>query len=120
MLPRQTIKAILQNRDRAEDNPWSVWVGTDPSIATQLLNDDNSSPYIRRVNVSDQMFAIDTRFTITTELYRVTLVSDGEPNANAKYWLSFDSGNTKDAVRWLKRESRCKRAYWWIFLVNDR
>ena len=42
--------------------------------------------------VSDRMFAIDTRFTVTPT-DRVTLVSDGEPNANAKYWLSFDSGS---------------------------
>ena len=128
MLNRSTIQSLLQQRDRAsiageanraEDNSWSVWFGSDPRAATQLLNDDGSSPYVRKVQVSDQMFAIDSRFTITSELYRVTLVSESEPNANAKYWLSIDGGATKDAVRWVKRESKCKRSFWWIFLAND-
>lgn len=120
MLTQSAIQKLLQQRDLLEDNPWSIWTGSDAATATQLLNDDGSIPYVRRVNVTDQMFAVDTRLTISTELYRVTLIANGEPNANVKYWLSSDDGTNKDAVRWLKRESKCKRTFWWIYLVNDK
>ena len=114
---REQIQQTLLERDRTEDNPWSIWIGADASTATQLLNLDGSNPYLRQISVTNEMLAYDASLKITSEVYRVTWVHNDEPDANASYWLSFD-GSSKDKVSFSYRRSRCKRSYWWIFLKN--
>ncbi|ELS01171.1 hypothetical protein Xen7305DRAFT_00008730 [Xenococcus sp. PCC 7305] len=113
------IQQTLLDRDAAEDNPWSIWVGADAGTASQLLNLDDSNPYLRQVSVTNEMLAYDTSLKLDTEVYRLTLVRNDEPNANAAYWLSSDGGVTKERLNWSYRRSRAKRSYWWIFFKRS-
>lgn len=119
MRSRERIQSLLLKRDRADDNPWSVWYGKNTSEAVKLLNKDNSNPYVRQVSVTNEMIAFDTNLKLASEIYRVTWipfsVSD-EPNANTGWWLSSDNGVTKERVLFVNKKSRVKRSHWWIFL----
>lgn len=118
LYPRESIIHRLLTRDNCSDNLWSVWMGADANAATQILNVDNSPPYIRQINVTNEMLAYDANLKISTEIYRLTWVHDEEPDANASYWLSDDNGVTKDKIAFSYRQSRCKKTHWWIFLKN--
>ncbi len=115
---REQIQTTLLTRDRAEDNPWSVWIGANRDTATQLLNLDGSNPYVREISVTNEMLAYDNDLKISSEVYRVTWVTNTEPLANASYWLSYDDGATKDKVSLSYYRSRAKRSHWFIFLKN--
>lgn len=117
MLSRISIQQILLKRDIKEDNPWSVWTGNLKG-ATQLKNLDGSNPYIREISVTNEMLAYDNDLKISSEVYRVTWVTDDEPLANASYWLSHDGGSSLDKVSLSYYRSRAKRSHWWIFLKN--
>ncbi len=118
MRTRTQIQQTLLKRDAIEDNPWSVWIGANRDTATQLLNLDGSNPYVREISVTNEMLAYDNELKISSEVYRVTWVTDTEPLANASYWLSYDGGATKDKVSLSYYRSRTKRSHWFIFLKN--
>ena len=118
-LSREQIQATLLKRDNSEDNPWTVWYGTTKDTAVQLVNKDDSNPYVRQENVSPEMMAYDETINIQTEIYRVTWVQpqvSDKPNSSANWWLSYDNGATKDKVTFVNKKSKTKRAFWWIYL----
>ena len=115
---RFQIQQTLLYRDAREDNPWSVWIGVNRTTAKQLKNLDGSNPYIREISVTNEMLAYDNDLKISSEVYRVTWVTDDEPLANASYWLSYDGGATLDKVALSYYRSRAKRSHWWIFFKN--
>ena len=115
---REQIQQTLLARDNQEDNPWSVWIGANKDTSIQLKNLDDSNPYIRETSVTNEMLAYDDSLKITSEVYRVTWVTNDEPQANASYWLSSDGGVTKEKVSFSYKRSRIKRSHWWIFLKN--
>ena len=117
MLSRISIQQRLLERDAKEDNPWSVWIGN-RNTATQLKNLDGSNPYIREISVTNEMLAYDDNLKISSEIYRVTWITNDEPQANASYWLSSDGGVTKEKVSFSYKRSRAKRSHWWVILKN--
>jgi hypothetical protein len=120
-LSRETLQSTLLTWMSAEDNPWSIWYGTDKITATQLLNKDGSNVYVRQENVSPEIMAYDDSIKITTEVYRVTWVQEDindEPDANTGWWLSHDQGVTKQKVAFLSKKSKAKRSRWHILLKN--
>jgi hypothetical protein len=134
MLSVFEIRQILVERDREAQNPWSVWVGADKNTATRLLNFDGSNPYLRQIAMTNEAIAFDTTLKIASELYRLTWVHQDEPSANWTYWLSEDAipesnsgisavrddlGFTLERIQFSYRQSRCQKAYWWIFLKNS-
>lgn len=56
-------------------------------------------------------------YQVTTEAYRVTLISETSPNPNLSWWISKDGGTTKIPVNFIRREERAMRSHWWVFLT---
>jgi hypothetical protein len=118
VLPISEIQEELLEWMASEDSRWTVWTGTDPAIAVQLLNIDDSKVYTRQASITQEMMAYDPNLNVTTEIYRITWVSstDQEPDANAQWWLSSDNGLTKEKVTFVNKKSRAKRSFWEILL----
>jgi hypothetical protein len=101
------------------DSNWRVYHGSTDIDAQILLNDDGTFPYVREVNAKNTpLLALNPEYSITTEAYQVTWVSDNVPDANLRWWLSFDGGD-KIPVKFERKELRVMRSHWWIYLTKD-
>ena len=113
------IQQLLQNVANNSENPWQLYAGADEANVNQILNKDGSNPYICQTSVPNEVLATDVNFNIRKEFYKVTLVSDTEPDVNLAYFLSDDNGETLDRVNYLYHRSQVKKTYYNIFLQNN-
>lgn len=117
MLTKNQLQTILLTRDNATDSMYRVYCGIDTLNCQLLINDDGSYPYVRSVNArTEPLLAMSPEYQVTTESYRVTLISETPPNPNLSWWISKDGGTTKIPVNFVRREERVERSHWWVFL----
>ena len=120
LLDKEEIRQIIRDRDAMLPNKtWRIYKGSNMATAPALLNDDDSIPYLREIGLDSKMLAMDGALTVNTEIYRLTLVTDDEPENNAAYWISFDEGTTRERIDLSYYQAKNDRAYWWLFFKKE-
>lgn len=110
---------FISQRDARGYNAWQVFIGPDSATATQVLNDDGSTPLLRQKPVNNKMMAYDANLTLDVEIYRLTWATANEPDVNASYWISMDGGATRKKVSVMYKEAKGQGAFWWLFFKRS-
>lgn len=109
---------LLEIANQAE-NPYRIYTGIIEANLTQILNSDNSNPYIRFTNAEDdKLLALEANYTVKSEVFKVTLVGV-EPSVNSQYWISKDGGTTKEKVKVIFKQGKFLNSYWWLFVSKN-
>jgi hypothetical protein len=119
MVSKVDVQNLLLSTSLSGENPYSLYIGINPDNLTLIVNSNDSIPYCRKITArEDKMLALDSDYTLSSEIYRFTIVNT-ELNLNNQFWLSSDNGNTFEKVNVMRKQSRFLSSYWWLFIEKQ-
>ncbi len=134
MIGSEQIKAILADRDRAQQsvsNGRSGWgftlhKGRTFAGSDEVLNPDGlTHPRIRMVSVNEEAIALDPQYAQAKELFKVTYIpKDGESIddviLNQTFWIKPDNGDAFRVKPLTKNAMALGNGFWYLYFVKGQ
>ena len=116
MTLRGAIATALSQVPTLMDSSIYAYVGSTPVL---IKNADGKASFVRTVKSGDLnqlLVEITDGVEVSGSIYKVTIASTVEPDANAIYWISENKGVTKQRAQFLKKKVKGGGEYWIMFL----